>query len=153
MEVDEETVKLQIWDTAGQERFRTITSSYYRGAHGFIVVYDVTDNESFQHIKDWLHEIDKYACEDVNKLIFGNKSDLTAKRAVSTEEGKAFADSLGIEFLETSAKTASNVEEAFLNITNQIKTRITTKPSVDVDIDPKVKLKKENLQKERNYCC
>ena len=104
IEQDGKTIKLQIWDTAGQERFRTITSSYYRGAHGIIVVYDVTDIESFNNVKQWLHEIDRYACENVNKLLVGNKSDLTTKRAVTTEQAKEFADSLGIEFLETSAK-------------------------------------------------
>jgi len=129
IELDGKTIKLQIWDTAGQERFRTITSSYYRGAHGIIVVYDVTDNESFNNVKQWLHEIDRYACENVNKLLVGNKSDLTAKRVVSTEQGKEFADSLGIEFLETSAKTAQNVEQAFLTMASQIKARMKTQPS------------------------
>merc|ERR1712032_42556 len=114
---------------AGQERFRTITSSYYRGAHGIIVVYDVTDNESFNNVKQWLHEIDRYACENVNKLLVGNKSDLTSKRAVSTEQGKEFADSLGIEFLETSAKTSTNVEQAFLTMASQIKARMKAQPS------------------------
>jgi len=128
IELDGKTIKLQIWDTAGQERFRTITSSYYRGAHGIIVVYDVTDNESFNNVKQWLHEIDRYACENVNKLLVGNKSDLTAKRVVSTEQGKEFADSLGIAFLETSAKTAQNVEQAFLTMASQIKARMKTQP-------------------------
>ena len=78
--VDGKVVTLQIWDTAGQERFRTITSSYYRGAHGIIIVYDVTDQESFNNVKQWLHEIDRYACENVNKLLVGNKSDLSSKK-------------------------------------------------------------------------
>ncbi|KHN83981.1 Ras-related protein Rab-1A [Toxocara canis] len=78
------------WDTAGQERFRTITSSYYRGAHGIIVVYDITDQESFNNVKQWLQEIDRYACENVNKLLVGNKCDLTSKRAVEYNSAKAF---------------------------------------------------------------
>ena len=77
------------WDTAGQERFRTITSSYYRGAHGIIVVYDVTDSESFNNVKQWLHEIDRYACEGVNKLLVGNKCDLTTKKQVEYNAAKA----------------------------------------------------------------
>ena len=81
-------MKLQIWDTAGQERFRTITSSYYRGANGIIVVYDVTDRESFANVKQWLHEIDRYASESVHKLLVGNKSDLQDKRAVAQAEAK-----------------------------------------------------------------
>ena len=129
IELDGKTIKLQIWDTAGQERFRTITSSYYRGAHGIIVVYDVTDQESFNNVKQWLHEIDRYAAENVNKLLVGNKSDLSGKRVVSTEQGKEFADSLGIEFLETSAKTSTNVEQAFLTMASQIKARMKTQPT------------------------
>ncbi|KAG2598426.1 hypothetical protein PVAP13_5KG366500 [Panicum virgatum] len=108
VEQDGKTIKLQIWDTAGQERFRTITSSYYRGAHGIIVVYDVTDQESFNNVKQWLNEIDRYASENVNKLLVGNKCDLAESRAVSYEAGKALADEIGIPFLETSAKDACN---------------------------------------------
>lgn len=94
LELDGRIVKLQIWDTAGQERFRTITSSYYRGAHGIVVVYDITDMESFQNVTAWLHEIDRYASAGVNRLLVGNKSDLAAKRQVSYEQGKEFADSM-----------------------------------------------------------
>jgi Ras-related protein Rab-1A len=123
IELDGKTVKLQIWDTAGQERFRTITSSYYRGAHGIIIVYDVTDQESFNNVKTWLHEIDRYANESVNKLLVGNKNDLTTKKVVDTATAKEFADSLGIKFLETSAKTSENVEQAFITMAQEIKER------------------------------
>ena len=75
---------MKLQDTAGQERFRTITSSYYRGAHGIIVVYDCTDQESFNNVKQWLEEIERYACENVNKLLVGNKCDLTTKKVVDT---------------------------------------------------------------------
>jgi len=129
IDLDAKTIKLQIWDTAGQERFRTITSSYYRGAHGIIVVYDTTDLESFNNVKQWLHEIDRYASENVNKLLVGNKSDLTSKRAVSYEQAKEFADSLGIAFIETSAKSSTNVEKAFMTMASQIKERYKTQPA------------------------
>jgi len=121
-------VKAQIWDTAGQERFRTITSSYYRGAHGIIVVYDVTDQESFNNVKTWLSEIDRYANENVNKLLVGNKSDLTSKKVVDYATAKAFADEIGIPFMETSAKNATNVEQAFVTMANEIKTRMASQP-------------------------
>lgn len=124
VELDGKTIKLQIWDTAGQERFRTITSSYYRGAHGIIIVYDITDVESFNNVRQWLFEIDRFASENVNKLLVGNKSDLVNKRVVTTETSKEFANSLDIPFLETSAKNATNVEEAFLTMAAQIKTRM-----------------------------
>jgi len=131
IELEGKTVKLQIWDTAGQERFRTITSSYYRGAHGIIVVYDVTDNDTFTNVKQWLQEIDRYASEGVNKLLVGNKSDLTSKKVVEYSVAKEFADQLSIPFLETSAKNSTNVEQAFLTMAKQIKDRMgsTSTPS------------------------
>ncbi|KAF9239654.1 GTP-binding protein ypt1 [Melanogaster broomeanus] len=128
IELEGKTVKLQIVSTffwiTGQERFRTITSSYYRGAHGIIVVYDVTDNDTFTNVKQWLQEIDRYASEGVNKLLVGNKSDLTSKKVVEYSVAKEFADQLSIPFLETSAKNATNVEQAFLTMAKQIKDRM-----------------------------
>jgi len=124
VEIDGKTVKLQIWDTAGQERFRTITSSYYRGAHGIIVVYDITDRTSFSNVKQWLGEIERYACSSVNRLLVGNKADLNEKRAVTHQEAKEFSDSLGISFLEASAKSSQNVEATFVTLTRQIKDRV-----------------------------
>ena len=153
IELDGKTIKLQIWDTAGQERFRTITSSYYRGAHGIIVVYDVTDAESFNNVKQWLHEIDRYACENVNKLLVGNKIDLAApKRVVTTEQGKEFADSLKIEFLETSAKTAVNVENAFMTMASQIKARMKTQPAAGGNKGG-VNLKSQKIGGQSGGCC
>ncbi|CAO3595084.1 unnamed protein product [Absidia cylindrospora] len=121
IELEGKTVKLQIWDTAGQERFRTITSSYYRGAHGIIVVYDVTDSDSFNNVKLWLNEIGRYAAEGVNKLLIGNKNDLTDQKVIETEQLKELSDTLDIPFLETSAKESVNVEKAFLTMAKQIK--------------------------------
>mmetsp|Transcript_21166 Transcript_21166/g.25470 ORF Transcript_21166/g.25470 Transcript_21166/m.25470 type:complete len:203 (+) Transcript_21166:253-861(+) len=129
VELEGKTIKLQIWDTAGQERFRTITSSYYRGAHGIIVVYDVTDPESFSNVKQWLHEIDRYASENVNKLLVGNKSDLPTKK-VDYQTAKAYADEIGIPFLETSAKNATNVEQAFMTMAAEIKNRMASQPAM-----------------------
>ena len=108
IQLEGKTIKLQIWDTAGQERFRTITSSYYRGAHGIIVVYDVTEMETFNNVKQWLHEIDRYASEGVNKLLVGNKADLVTKKQVETQAAKEFADSLGIPFLEVPAHASAS---------------------------------------------
>nr|AGC10822.1 Rab-1 [Eriocheir sinensis] len=141
IELDGKTIKLQIWDTAGQERFRTITSSYYRGAHGIIVVYDTTDQESFNNVKQWLQEIDRYACENVNKLLVGNQCDLTHKKVVDYQTAKEYADSLGIPFLETSAKNATNVEQAFMTMAAEIKNRMgppSAPGSAGVKINPSV---------------
>mmetsp|Transcript_25785 Transcript_25785/g.19466 ORF Transcript_25785/g.19466 Transcript_25785/m.19466 type:complete len:201 (+) Transcript_25785:86-688(+) len=151
IDLDGKTIKLQIWDTAGQERFRTITSSYYRGAHGIIVVYDVTDLESFNNVKQWLHEIDRYASDNVNKLLVGNKSDLTTKRAVSFDQAKEFADSLGIEFVETSAKNSTNVEKAFMMMASQIKMRY--KPVSQGNNAANVNLQGQAVNNKSGGCC
>eukprot|EP01090_Pellita_catalonica_P015891 TRINITY_DN439_c0_g1_i2.p1 TRINITY_DN439_c0_g1~~TRINITY_DN439_c0_g1_i2.p1 ORF type:complete len:144 (-),score=35.23 TRINITY_DN439_c0_g1_i2:92-523(-) len=103
-----------------QERFRTITSSYYRGAHGVILVYDVTDQVSFNNARQWLTEIERYACGSVVKLLVGNKSDLTTKRVVDSVTGKEFADQFGLPFLEASAKDGTNVSDAFLKLVRDI---------------------------------
>ncbi|CAG0917853.1 unnamed protein product [Notodromas monacha] len=119
VEVDGEKIKLQIWDTAGQERFRTITSTYYRGTHGVIVVYDVTSGETFANVKRWLHEIDTN-CEFVNRILVGNKNDDPTRKVVLKEDARRFADQMGIQLFETSAKDNINVEEMFNAITRQV---------------------------------
>lgn len=150
------TVKLQIWDTAGQERFKTITSSYYKGAHGIILTYDITDKQSFKDIENWLTEVEKFANENVIKLLVGNKSDLESSRQVKFEEGKEFADSLGIQFIETSAKNSSNVEKAFFTLANEIKGRV-QKVSDNSDTNKKQSAKKldagQDVSKTKKQGC
>jgi len=153
IELNGKTIKLQIWDTAGQERFRTITSSYYRGAHGIIVVYDITDQVSFNNVKQWLQEIDRYACENVNKLLVGNKSDLTNKRVVDHNTAKEFADSLGIPFLETSAKNATNVEQAFMTMAGEIKNRMVTSNPTGSNKTPGLVKPGKPVPKQDGGCC
>ena len=111
VEMDGKSIKLQIWDTAGQERFRTITSSYYRGAHGIIIVFDVTDVDSFHNCRQWMNEIDRYASEGVNRLLVGNKCDLVKHKQVDYHQAKDFADRNEMSFVEASAKTATNVDK------------------------------------------
>uniref|UniRef100_A0A8C7N946 Zgc:153169 n=1 Tax=Oncorhynchus kisutch TaxID=8019 RepID=A0A8C7N946_ONCKI len=141
------------WDTAGQERFRTITSSYYRGAHGIIVVYDVTDQESFNNVKQWLQEIDRYASENVNKLLVGNKCDLTTKKVVDYTTAKEFADSLGIPFLETSAKNATNVEQAFMTMAAEIKKRMGPGATTGGNERSNVKIDSTPVKPASGGCC
>ncbi|UZJ56506.1 hypothetical protein CBS101457_005826 [Exobasidium rhododendri] len=113
--------KLSIWDTAGQERFRTLTSSYYRGAHGVIIVYDVTSRDTFDALPTWFSELETFTSSpDVIKIVVGNKVDKEYSRVVSTEEGKAFADSRGCLFVECSAKKGEGVTGAFDDLVNQI---------------------------------
>ncbi|KAJ6767974.1 hypothetical protein OIU74_021779 [Salix koriyanagi] len=125
IELDGKRIKLQIWDTAGQERFRTITTAYYRGAMGILLVYDVTDESSFNNIRNWIRNIEQHASDNVNKILVGNKADMDeSKRAVPTSKGQALADEYGIKFFETSAKTNLNVEEVFFSIARDIKQRV-----------------------------
>jgi Ras-related protein Rab-1A len=155
VKIENKTVKLQIWDTAGQERFRTITSAYYRGADGIIMVYDVTSQESFDHVNDWLKEVNRYASEGTCKLLVGNKSDRTADKLVTAESAKEFADELGIAFLETSAKSAKNVEEAFLTMAGElIKQKAVKNGTTNKDDKEKVDLKNNSGRKQMmEGCC
>ncbi|CAE6368586.1 unnamed protein product [Rhizoctonia solani] len=124
IELDGKRIKLQIWDTAGQERFRTITTAYYRGAMGILLVYDVTDEKSFNNIRTWHANVEQHASEGVNKILIGNKSDWMDKKVVTEEQGRALADELGIKFMETSAKANDGVEDAFFTLARDIKTRL-----------------------------
>jgi Ras-related protein Rab-1A len=120
IEVEKKNVKLQIWDTAGEERFRTIISSYYKGAHGILLMFDVTDYDSFESLENWLIEIEKNANKNVIKLLIGNKIDLEENRKVSYNQAKDFADSNGIQYIETSVKLNTNVNQAFWEIGKEL---------------------------------
>ena len=124
IELDGKRIKLQIWDTAGQERFRTITTAYYRGAMGILLVYDVTDEKSFGNIRNWIRNIEQHATESVNKMLIGNKCDMVDQTVISTEKGQALADEYGIKFMETSAKNSINVDKAFITLAKDIKKRL-----------------------------
>ncbi|XP_012530635.1 ras-related protein Rab-8A isoform X1 [Monomorium pharaonis] len=127
IELDGKKIKLQIWDTAGQERFRTITTAYYRGAMGIMLVYDVTNEKSFENIKNWIRNIEENASADVEKMLLGNKCELTDKRQVTKERGEQLAVEYGIKFMETSAKSSINVEEAFYTLARDIKAKMEKK--------------------------
>ncbi|XP_019088583.1 PREDICTED: ras-related protein RABB1a-like [Camelina sativa] len=122
--IDNKPIKLQIWDTAGQETFRSVTRLYYRGRVGTLLVYDITRRETFNHLAIWLEEARQYASENMTTMLIGNKCDLEGERAVSTEEGEQFAREHGLIFMEASAKTAQNVEKAFIETATTIYKRI-----------------------------
>ena len=150
VKMGDQTIKLNIWDTAGQERFKTITSTYYKGAHGIILAYDITDRESFNNVTNWLAEVKKHAGPPVIKLLVGNKCDLENERVVTAKEAKEFADSLGISFLETSAKQRVNIDEAFMTLTKQIYELL---PETERRTDEKLTANKINKQTEKSGCC
>ncbi|GMT28733.1 hypothetical protein PFISCL1PPCAC_20030 [Pristionchus fissidentatus] len=122
--IDGKQIKLQIWDTAGQESFRSITRSYYRGAAGALLVYDITRRDTFNHLTSWLEDARQHSNSNMVIMLIGNKSDLEARREVKKEEGEAFAREHGLIFMETSAKTAANVEEAFIDTAKEIYRKI-----------------------------
>ncbi|XP_012458478.1 ras-related protein Rab11C [Gossypium raimondii] len=116
LQVEGKTIKAQIWDTAGQERYRAITSAYYRGAAGALLVYDVTKRQTFDNVLRWLRELRDHADSNIVIMMAGNKSDLNHLRAVSMEDAEGLAEKEGLSFLETSALEAFNVEKAFQTI-------------------------------------
>ena len=118
--VDDTTVKFEIWDTAGQERYRSLAPMYYRGAAAAIVVYDVTNKDSFNGAKSWVKELQRRGDANVIVALAGNKADLEDQRVVETEEGRAFAEENGIIFLETSAKNATNIRQIFVDIAHRL---------------------------------
>ncbi|XP_076017778.1 ras-related protein Rab-15-like [Genypterus blacodes] len=120
LEIDGVKVRVQIWDTAGQERYQTITKQYYRRAQGIVLVYDITSEQSFQHIAKWTSDVDEYALDEVQRILVGNKSDEEQKRQVTKEQGSKLAANYGIDFYETSASTSSNLSEAFTHLTELV---------------------------------
>jgi len=141
----DEIIKIQIWDTAGQERFRTITESYYRGAHGILVVYDTTDMRSFDSIQRWLQDIKKYASEDVQIILIGNKCDLIENRQISYDQGKEFANNIHINFFETSAKNSINIEEAFMTMIKQIRANYKSKSTTGFEVTSSISSSSSNI--------
>ena len=150
VKMGDQTIKLNIWDTAGQERFKTITSTYYKGAHGIILAYDITDRESFNNVNNWLAEVKKHAGAQVIKLLVGNKCDLENERVVTAKEGKEFADSLGISFMETSAKQRINIDESFMTLTKQIYELL---PETERRGEEKLNPKSIQRKQEKGGCC
>jgi len=129
LQVEGRTVKAQIWDTAGQERYRAITSAYYRGALGALLVYDVTKPTTFENVSRWLKELRDHADSNIVIMLIGNKTDLKHLRAVATEDAQNYAEKEGLSFIETSALEATNVEKAFQTILAEIY-RIISKKSL-----------------------
>ena len=154
MEIKGKKVKLQIWDTAGQERFKNVISSYYRGASGILLIYDITDRESFESLSHWLIEIEKNARKNVKILLMGNNCDLEDKRQVSYQEGKDFAAKNNLIFFEASAKDNINIKEAFELLTEEM---------INSNKNEEQKFKKKTIHlssgkngvssKNKNGCC
>ena len=160
--INGKSVKIQIWDTAGQEAFQAITRTYYKGAIGALLVYDITRKETFIHVTKWLEEVRNNSSKTITVILIGNKKDLEDKRQVSYEEGEAFAKENGLMFLETSAKTAYNVVESF-NLSAECILNNIQKNGVDPTVNSNVKLNNNNVSpgginpgiegNEKKGCC
>ena len=120
IEIEDKKVRLQIWDTAGQERFRNVTKSYFQSSQGLVLVYDITDRESFEKLNFWVDNIKNFAPENAKFILVGNKCDLANERKVSYEEGENYAKNLNIKFFEASARDGTNVNELFFYLANEI---------------------------------
>ncbi|KAJ7494501.1 ras family-domain-containing protein [Mycena galericulata] len=160
IDVDGKTVKAQIWDTAGQERYRAITSAYYRGAVGALLVYDIAKHATYVNVTRWLKELRDHADSNIVIMLVGNKSDLKHLRAVPTDEAKTFSTENGLSFIETSALDASNVEGAFQTILTDIYRIVSSKsleqsnnpidaPGPSISVGPSV----DNNAAQGSKCC
>jgi len=148
--VSGQKIKLNIWDTAGQERFKTITSTYYKGSHGIVLVYDITDKESFNNISNWVNEVKRNAGTNITMLLVGNKCDMDADRAVTYKEGQDLANTMGISFLETSAKADINIKETFSVLAKQIHEMLPESQRFDERIVDTASLRNK---KPKRGCC
>jgi Ras-related protein Rab-1A len=154
MKINDKNIKLQIWDTAGQEKFKTIVSSYYRNSHGIIVVYDITNIDSFNNVKNWLDEIYKYSPNNIKILLVGNKCDLKYGRQVDREVAEDYAFLNNLLFIETSAKNAINIEEIYNKIVKNIydtNNKIDEKNKKNIDLNNNILFSNKNYKK--NTCC
>jgi Ras-related protein Rab-8A len=154
VECEGKRVKLQIWDTAGQERFRTITSAFYRGATGILLVYDVCDEASFANVRHWMKQVQQHASEHVQKIILANKADI-AQRRVATYDGHKLANEYGVPYFETSAKSNINVTEAFMAFVQAIKKKADDPNNplhAAIAPPPTPLLQRENSNKTQQNC-
>ncbi|KAI3974771.1 hypothetical protein MKX01_031185 [Papaver californicum] len=158
MEIDGKEVKAQIWDTAGQERFRAVTSAYYRGAVGALIVYDITRRTTFDSVGRWLDELNIHSDTTIARMLVGNKSDLGNIRDVSVEEGKSLAEAEGLFFMETSALDSTNVQTAFemviKEIYNNVSRKVLNSDAYKAELSTKsVSLIDEKSKQTQGYSC
>ena len=152
IEMDGRPVQLQVWDTAGQERFRALTTSYYRGAHGVIMVYDVTDQSSFDHLTSWIKDVDLYSGEEVTKLLIGNKDDNPALKVVDPDQAREFAKDHSMLFMEASAMRSVNVNAAFKLLVAEVMHQADTLASQPPAFEHKLKVNQERSRRASSGC-
>lgn len=155
MRLNQHLIKLHIWDTAGQERFKSLTTSYYRGSQGIIIVFDLTDIESFKNVRKWFKDIKNYANEGVKVILVGNKSDLVDQRKVENEEIEKLSHELGLIYCEASAKSIEGVEKVFVTMTQEIKSGLKeySRPSTETSTIQRSDAYKFRQLNNPSKCC
>ena len=153
IDLDDRLIKLQIWDTAGHEKFRTITTSYYKSAHAIIILYDITQKASFDHIRNWITEIDKFGKQGVLKVIVGNKLDMENNRKITKEVAENLALKYGIKLWEVSAKDNTNIEEMFLDTIKTLLEKNSKIISEGSSMVTNIQLNKNVKNKKNKKCC
>ena len=153
IDLDDRLIKLQIWDTAGHEKFRTITTSYYKSAHAIIILYDITQKASFDHIRNWITEIDKFGKQGVLKVIVGNKLDMENNRKITKEVAENLALKYGIKLWEVSAKDNTNIEEMFLDTIKTLLEKNSKIISEGSSMATNIQLNKNVKNKKNKKCC
>ena len=143
-------IRIQIWDTAGEDRFRSITRNYYKGAHGIVLIYDVTDQQSFQHIKDWVDKIKEESNEGVIIYLVGNKIDLIDKRIITNADGNKLAEEIKIKYYETSAKDSTGVKEVFENLVKDMDNLYSEQHKEENET---IQINKKDKKKKKLGCC
>ena len=155
--VEGHVVKAQIWDTCGQERFKSITDSYYRGAKGAFVVYDITRKNTFESVDSWISALRSAADKNLNIIIIGNKSDLEDQRQVETEQGEEKAQNNEAAFMETSAYSGDNIDKAFDNmitdVYNKCKSEMLANVQIDIGKSKDINLNQNKEDKKGKKCC
>ena len=155
LEIGDRKCKLQIWDTAGQERFKTVTSAYYRGADGIIIVFDQTDRESYNNVHNWIEDIARYSTDDPVKIIFANKDDISnEKKTVDNTDITELEKKCGLEIIKTSAKTGEKVTYAFEKLTQKLLLeRNNRKMSRGYSLEPPVPVEGRFAPKKSCFSC
>ena len=155
--IKNDTINCQIWDTAGQERYRSVTTAYYKGAVGALVVYDTTNKESFQNVDNWITDLRNYADKKVSVILVGNKNDLENEREVKKEQGEIKSKDYGIAFLETSALTGTNIEIAFKTLVEEVYNKchkeFESVTNVEIMNGKIINLEENNTSSNKIKCC
>jgi len=156
--IDNKKIKAQIWDTAGQERYKSITSAYYKGAKGALIVYDITNKFSFDSVDKWVQDLNSYGDKNITLLLVGNKSDLEEKRQITKENGEEKAKSFNLGFIETSACSGDNIDQAFVIMLKEVLKKYIDENDINNDEfeasgGKNLELNKNNNNKKKKRCC